>query len=446
MSSSTPTPYKIHVKPADTGLLHVEQNEPTALKVSELLQDDLEKHHVFFNPSGYHDHITHHLLTLYGTGATSDDLQTAYKGDSSYQLRAQKVRPEILEALRSDWQVNAWSYLGKGKHYAEFLKFFQEEIEAKGWQDVVKEHLFSGKPVSNDLFARLFAGLVHPLIQLMYGLEWEQPAIIAQGLAQAAVHRDRLTTFFNMAEKKAQETSLTSPPPRIPDLLERARNMGKLSRSAKMNDDHPLNGILVRAEEEALEVVSQIKVTPEDLEERTAEMIHASAFVASAAAFRKPYLPRMDFFLIHSLTSSPIFLTVNKFDWLTQAQKCRLLEWKMRYDILIYVAQGCPPLDASSLPSYLPKNTDDVKSPWDLVSKFHVAPDDGHTIKVIRSLLLAEQSSKKWEGKEWLRIKDSTAWLNAHIIMRDCVNNEADTGRWVRGAGFSEAWDGKPKL
>jgi hypothetical protein len=102
--------------------------------------------------------ITHHLLTLYGTGATSDDLQTAYKGDSSYQLRAQKVRPEILEALRSDWQINAWSYLGKGKHYAEFLKFFQEEIEAKGWQDVVKEHLFSDKPVSNDLFARLFAG------------------------------------------------------------------------------------------------------------------------------------------------------------------------------------------------------------------------------------------------------------------------------------------------
>jgi hypothetical protein len=60
--------------------------------------------------------------------------------------------------LHKNWEVNAWSYLGKGKHYAEFLKFFQEEIEAKGWKEVVTEYLLSEKPVSKDIFARLFAG------------------------------------------------------------------------------------------------------------------------------------------------------------------------------------------------------------------------------------------------------------------------------------------------
>jgi hypothetical protein len=132
----------------------------------------------------------------------------------------------------------------------------------------------------------------------MYGLEWEQPAIIAQGLAQAAVHRDRLTAFFTKAEEMAKNSSSTATPPNLPDLLERARTSGKLSRSAKWNSDEPLNGILVRAEEEALELVSQVRVRPEDLEERMVEMMHTAAFVATAAAFHKPYIPRMDFFLM----------------------------------------------------------------------------------------------------------------------------------------------------
>ncbi|KAK0392258.1 hypothetical protein NLU13_1754 [Sarocladium strictum] len=440
------TPYHIHVKPSETGLLHLDRDEQTATKVSELLQDDLEKHHVFFNASGYHDHITHHLLTLYGTGASASDLQNAYRQDASYQLRAQKPRPKVLDALRNDWNANARDYLGKGKHYAEFLQFFQEKIEANGWQATVQEHLFSDNPVSKDVFARLFAGLYHPMIQLMYGLEWQQPAIIAQGLAQASVHLDRLTSFFTKAEQMSQASPSASSTFSLPELLERARTSGKLSRSAKWNDDKPLNGVLARAEEEALDLVSQVKINPGDLEEKTVEMMHTAAYVAAAAAFHEPYIPRMDFFLIHTLTSSPFFLTINKLGWVPNAQKVRLLEWKMRLDIVEYIAQGCPPLDTASLRRYTPRDPTQVHSPWSLLPKFHSQPDDGHTIKVIRSLILAEQESKKYEDKKWIRIKDAKSWLNAHHVMLDSMNTEADTGRWVRGAGFSEAWEGKPKV
>jgi hypothetical protein len=65
---------------------------------------------------------------------------------------------------------------------------------------------------------------------------------------------------------------------------------------------------------------------------------------------------------------------------------------------------------------------------------------------VARSLLLAEEVSKHWEGKNWLRIKDPKAWLMAHYVLLDAANTEGSTGRWVRGAGFEEAWEGKPKL
>lgn len=73
-------------------------------------------------------------------------------------MPAQTPRPQVLDALRSNWEINAWNYLGKGKHYPEFLKFFQEEIEKNGWKEAVAEYLLSEKPVSKDIFARLFAG------------------------------------------------------------------------------------------------------------------------------------------------------------------------------------------------------------------------------------------------------------------------------------------------
>lgn len=63
----------------------------------------------------------------------------------------------IVDELRKGWAPDS-PYLGKGKHYPDFLKFFQDEMEKKGWQDVVKEYVFNGDPRSDDLFGRLFSG------------------------------------------------------------------------------------------------------------------------------------------------------------------------------------------------------------------------------------------------------------------------------------------------
>lgn len=52
------TAYKISVSPENTGLWHVRQTEEASKKVSELLQEDLEKHHVFFNKDGFHNHVS----------------------------------------------------------------------------------------------------------------------------------------------------------------------------------------------------------------------------------------------------------------------------------------------------------------------------------------------------------------------------------------------------
>jgi hypothetical protein len=162
------TAYQINVPVGDTGLLGVKQTESSASKVSELLQKDLETHHVFFNTSGFHNHISHHLLALYGTGSGPEFLQKAYNGNVNYQIKAQTPRSNVVDELRKDYAAAAPAYLGKGKHYADFLEYFQAELDQKGWQAVLTEHLFGTDATSRDLFARLYSGTLPRLISFCF--------------------------------------------------------------------------------------------------------------------------------------------------------------------------------------------------------------------------------------------------------------------------------------
>lgn len=49
-------------------------------------------------------------------------------------------------------------YLGKQQYYQDFLVFFQNEMEKKGWQNVLNEYLFKGDEKADDLLGRMYAG------------------------------------------------------------------------------------------------------------------------------------------------------------------------------------------------------------------------------------------------------------------------------------------------
>lgn len=73
----------------------------------------------------------------------------------------------------------------------------------------------------------------------------------------------------------------------------------KLARSARFTDELRISGgVFARARDEAARFVARIRVAEDALEERTAEMLHASALVAAAAAWKPPHEPKYDFFLM----------------------------------------------------------------------------------------------------------------------------------------------------
>ncbi|RKL14670.1 hypothetical protein BFJ68_g6226 [Fusarium oxysporum] len=382
------TPFKIQLEPQNSGLLGMKLGQSEASKATDLLQKDLENHH-----------IVHQVLTLYGTGATTKDLDTAYNANKAYQLKAMKPKSDVVDKLEhgSDWS----EYLGKGRNYATFFRFFQDEIDRIGWQDTLKEYLFKDDARGRDMQSRLFAGILHPLIQLLYGMEWSQPMIIASALAQTAVHRDDYKEFLTAAAEKAQASDAPPKMKTIGGLYEDAVKNEKLRKSSHWDDSNRIfDGVFTRAKDEMITLAARVRIGEEELDENIAEMVHHSAFVASAAAFHPPHAPRFEF-------------------------------------ILIDLLRGYEPKDGEKL----------VGKPEDLFPRIHKVVDDGHTVKLARALMLAQRITKPYENKEWVKIKGDDEWLRAVYLLLD-ANEEADRQggtMWVRSSGFDEAWEEIPK-
>jgi hypothetical protein len=113
------------------------------------------------------------------------------------------------------------------------------------------------------------------LIHLGFGIEFQQPAIIAEALAQAAVHSSWMADFLLEAEKRAASNNDTSKS--IVQILDGIHQDEKLSTAAHWNDDNKVrDGIIARAGDEMYSYGGQYKVRPEELDEKVAEMTNAS--------------------------------------------------------------------------------------------------------------------------------------------------------------------------
>ncbi|KAF3770979.1 hypothetical protein M406DRAFT_344427 [Cryphonectria parasitica EP155] len=442
------TTQKIQVDPQQTGLWKVKQTDESAKKASELLQHDLETHHVFFNQMGFHNHLVHQVLSLFGTGASSTVLQKGYDHNTIYQRPTEPLHSDVVTDLQN-WD-HAQRYLGREQHYPDFLAFFQREIDARegnGWQAVLSKYALAGTEAADDLLVRLYAGFLHPLIQLMFGMEWAQPAIVAEALAQACVHQPNFKEVLLEAEKRADaaygKKGEKGHMPRIVALLEEVRADAKLRDSVRMADDNKVrDGVLKRAPEEMTRIISKVKVRPEDLDERTAEMFDASLYTAAAASFHANKVNKFDFFLIHHVNSAPIFLTINAQPSIPVEVKARLLEWKIRYDLIQYAARGVPELSLDDLKAYQPKKTD-KSSVADIMSRLHnFVEDDGHAIKLGRAAVICQETTKKYEDREWMVIKGDDLWMKVHHLIADSVEAPGET--WVRTTGLEEAWSDIP--
>lgn len=250
------------------------------------------------------DHIVHSILSVFSLGASPDEIRQAYNRNKSYQRPTFPIDRSVVESMRDPVKFQEAFY--KEQNYPNYLAFFQGEIDAKGVGAVLKEYVFAGDERAESMLSRLFggmfffkafwspaenpqtsqshlchtrthqgSGLIHPLIHLGFGLEFNQPAIVAQALAQAAVHNDWMgREYFFPAErlaggigKRGQKSML--------ELLNEIRADKKLANSTKWTDGNKiLEGPLNRAGDEMLKYASQYTVSEDQIQERIADMIN----------------------------------------------------------------------------------------------------------------------------------------------------------------------------
>lgn len=103
-----------------------------------------------------------------------------------------------------------------------------------------------------------------------------------------------------------------------------------------------------------------------------------------------------------------------------------------------------PPLHGNILRTYTPQDAQPVSSPRDLVARFHATEDDGHIIKIVRALLIAQGETRRFGDRAWVRIRDED-WVRVHCLLLRGVEGQPEDGQFVRAAGFEEAWVDVPK-
>ncbi|KAL5355335.1 hypothetical protein BJX96DRAFT_47701 [Aspergillus floccosus] len=400
------TPTRIQLSPSDTGVYSLDVREDSAQVASKLLQENMKKHHVYFNDKGFHNHIVHYLLSIYALGATPAEIQDAYDRNKIYQRPAMPADERVIESLRNDASFE--ECLGKEENYPNFLTFFQREIDGKGVESVLNQYLFSGTGVAEQMFVRLFEGLIHPLIHLGFGVEFNQPAIIAEALAQAAVHKNRFGHFFHQAETKAGgigQPGGTS----LPEIVSKIRTCEKLAHSAHWDDNIRIHdGVLTRGFDEMVDFAAKFRVPADSLQMKTAEMI-SNVVHYTAAAQQQGKQAKFDFFFIHGVNSSIFFPKLMSLSFVDVRYKQRLLEWKGRLDLLLYVGSGAPPVyDAGrpKRPQYAAAR--DLKTAF--AHSIAHPDDDGHLPKLVRALLHGQQVCAPFANDPDLPVKDDD-WL-----------------------------------
>lgn len=234
--------------------------------------------------------------------------------------------------------------------------------------------------------------LVHPIIHLGCGIEFEQPSLVAEALAGACVHENWPKTFLLPTEEYLR-TNPEVPSRSMLQMLGSLREDPVIATGTRETD--PFNkipdGFLKRVSPERLVpylAEFQVKPNPEDLRRKMSDMMHTSAYMLGAAQ-RPGKREAMDFVTLHAVTLAVFFPAILAQEWLSNEDKARLLEATVRVDAVMYAGTACPSLYPERIVNYVPRNPTDG---WaELFQRAIVYRDEGHAVKLMRALYALEE-------------------------------------------------------
>lgn len=354
----------------------------TASLVRKLLQINHVKFDWQFNDSGFHNHLSHSILAAFSLGASPDLIQ------DTFDLHSKIQKP--MCALRRKISFQNWTrWLGESEYYSSYLVFFNEEIQKYGAGPTIERYLFKYK--EGQLLIRSVSGAIHPLIQMGHGVEFGLDALVAEGLAQACVHSAAVEGLFHkgwphdeaasntntsstfatafshfkalkvpaVAAFSSSRESFTATHLRLDPSRQRHPRLGLsaftiiahilkdprlAAGQANRKDDFPRLESAIRNRGDLIRAwCTEWVIDPAggwtEIVEKTEEIFWVAAVLVGASS-RPGYKPRMDFFMMHALTSA-MFLP-SMLEILSPSSRIQLLHSHFRVMIGYWVSRGRP--------------------------------------------------------------------------------------------------------
>ncbi|KAF9769437.1 hypothetical protein IL306_013154 [Fusarium sp. DS 682] len=420
---------------------HISSSAETLQEANRLLQKNHDEWHIFFRQVTGHNHTAHSILTCLAMGAEPADIRRAYHDTQDIQREMPEVDLEMLKQLQDPGKLSG--VLGTCDLYSTFLVFFQNEIEKYGWKEAVKHYVFSRTPLAEKMLVKMYEGMYHSLIHLGLGIEFQQPAIIAEALAQAACHEDgHISKLLLGSEALAESQDFAERPKPLVMLLSDVKRNSTIYDAPQWEDrwDRMRKGVMDQASGELAVIAAEFRIRPEELQRCTAEMISTSAYMAGASQ-RPGRKSKIDFFLMHGVTSSMFFSIFNNQEWIKLEDRIRLVEWKGRLDLAFYAFCHCPDLYRDSITNYHDDYTKDMN--WDqLYAAVNKEHDDGHVAKVIRALHNGENAARDVEDADFagnLPV-NGDMWVKIARMALGSTHGMPPDLKWIMGTGFDQAW------
>jgi hypothetical protein len=180
------------------GLSPLKPPEPTPL-VAGLLAKNNEQHDIFLGKSHFHNHFPHTLLSQFALGAPEPRLKKEWDNEDYLTPLGEKQNSEITDG---NWK----EFIGIDKYYHNYRDFFNAQIAKDGAQKTIVKYA-----LDPTLLPCFVSGAVHPMIHTGFGVEFSSDIVVAEGLAEACVHKPSFSPVVDIGLYSKPATDKKSP-------------------------------------------------------------------------------------------------------------------------------------------------------------------------------------------------------------------------------------------
>jgi hypothetical protein len=342
-------------------------NSKTTKILLDILKDNHDKWHIFFDDDGRHNHITHQILALWAFGAHQDLLQGSYYKN----IPLQRPKPAVSEIITSS---NFIEHLGEKTYYSAYLVYFDKVVqEYKGDAgSLMEDYIFSVKfnfgsmslqGQHPQMACRFLELILHPIIHFGYGVEFGLPGMLSEGLAQAATHPVIFgplvpESLFTSVLSAPNGTLLNDPPVHAFSVVARilADSQFQLPGwQAGANFLENIPKLVLKATALAGYVnewtvdVQRLASDPKEIDRKLEELHWTNTIIYAVSGYKKDDDFNADFIYMHLVTSA-LFLPILA-SHLSPTSQALLLRTYFIFSAAWWIVNGRPTLDILSFMS-----------------------------------------------------------------------------------------------